>query len=127
MTVENETLLPLIAEVGQLVVPQAETLAARRDEPDYHDLWSETDVAIAGREKKEVFFADLVIQKSDVSFSFMPVYASGDLRAVFGPELPATLKSRSCFLIRRLTPEPAQQIEAALRAGRELCEDRCSA
>lgn len=124
MTVKNEMLLPLFAEIRQLLEPYAKTFVARRDEPGYYDLWSEKDVVVAGREKKEVFFAGLIIQKSYVGFYFMPVYADGDLRAVFGPELPAARKGKSCFYIRHLTPELAGQIEAALRAGYELYEER---
>jgi hypothetical protein len=124
MTVKNEKLLPLFAEVRQLLQPYAETFAARRDEPGYYDLWSEKDVVIVGRPKKEVSFAGLIMQKSHVGFFFMPVYADGDLRAVFGPELLATLKGKSCFRLKRLTPELAEQIRAALRAGFELYEER---
>jgi hypothetical protein len=99
-------------------------LTARRDEPGHYDLWSEKDVVIEGRRRKEVFFAGLIIQKSYVGFSFMPVYADGDLRAVIGPELMATRRGKSCFSIRRLTAELAEQIRAALRAGYELYAER---
>ena len=85
--VRNETQLPLFAEVRQLLEPYRETFAARRDEPGHVDLWSEKDVVIAGRQKNEVFFAGLIVQKSYASFSFVPVYADGDSRAAFGPDL----------------------------------------
>ncbi len=124
MTVKNEALLPLFAEVKALLEPYARRLAVRRDDPGYYDLWSEKDVVVAGRERKEVYFAGLVIQKSHVGFYFMPVYADQDLSAVFGPDLLATLKGKSCFHIRRLTPELRDQIQAALSAGWRLYEER---
>jgi hypothetical protein len=71
-----------------------------------------------------VFLAGLIIQKSYVGFSSMPVYADGDLRAVLGPELMATRRGKSCFFIRRLAAELAEQIRAALRAGYELYVER---
>ncbi len=124
MTVKNEKLLPLFTEVRQLMERYAESFVVRRDEPGYYDLWSEQDLVIDGRKRKEVFFAGLIIQKSHVGFYFMPVYAAGDLQAVFGPELLATLKGKSCFHLKHLTPELVEQIRAALRAGFELYVER---
>ena len=120
MPVKNPDLLPLFDEMKQLLAPYAERFTVRRDEPGYYDLWSEKDVVIAGRAKKEVFFAGLIVQKTYVGFYFMPVYADADLASVFGPELLATLKGKSCFYIKRLTPALREQVEAALRAGFDL-------
>ena len=124
MTVKNEALLPLFAEVKALLQPYARRLTARRDDDGYYDLWSEKEVEVAGRPRKEVFFCGLVIQKSHVGFYFMPQYADEDLSAVFGPELLAALKGKSCFHLKRLTPELRAQIEAALEAGWLLYEER---
>jgi hypothetical protein len=124
MPVKNPDLLPLFEELKALVAPYAEHFVARRDEPGYYDLWSAKDVVIEGRPRKEVFFAALIVQKSYVGFYFMPVYADGDLSALFGPELLATLKGKSCFHIKRWTPEIADQMRTALRAGYELYSAR---
>ena len=102
----------------------AARLTARRDDDGYFDLWSEKDVEIAGRQRKDVFFCGLIIQKSYVGFYFMPLYADEDLSDVFGPDLLATLKGKSCFHVKRLTPELRTQIEAALLAGWRLYEER---
>jgi len=120
MPVKNAELLPLFDEMKRLVAPYAQHFTVRRDEPGYYDLWSEKNVVIAGRAKKEVFFAGLIVQKTYVGFYFMPVYADADLASVFGPELLATLKGKSCFYIKRLTPALREQVEAALRAGFDL-------
>ena len=124
MDVKNEGLLPLFAEVKELLDPYATRLTVRRDERGYFDLWSEKDIVIDGRRRKDVYFCGLVIQKSYVGFYFMPLYADDDLSAVFGPELLATLKGKSCFHLRRLTPELKEQIAAALAAGWRLYEER---
>ena len=124
MTVKNEALLPLFAQVRALIEPYAQSLTARRDEPGYYDLWSEKAVEIAGRSRKDVFFCGLIIQKSYVGFYFMPVYADQGLTAVFGPDLLATRKGKSCFHLKRLTPELKDQIVAALAAGWRLYEER---
>lgn len=124
MIVKNEALLPLFAEVKALIEPYAERLTARRDDAGYFDLWSEKEVEIAGRRRKDVFFCGLIIQKTYVGFYFMPVYADQGLTAVFGPDLLATRKGKSCFHLKRLTPELKDQIVAALVAGWRLYEER---
>ena len=124
MDVKNEALLPLFEEVKGLLTPYAERLTVRKDEHGYFDLWSEKDIVVDGRRRKDVFFCGLIIQKSYVGFYFMPLYANDDLSAVFGPELLATLKGKSCFHIKRLTPELTRQVEDALAAGWRLYEQR---
>jgi len=124
VTVKNEALLPLFDELKALLEAHGGALIARRDEPGSYDLWSEKDLVIEGRRRAEVFFAGLVVRKTYVGFYFMPVYAAADLRAVFGPELLATLRGKSCFHIKRLTPTLREQIEEALAAGYRLYEER---
>jgi hypothetical protein len=124
MEVKNESLLPLFGELKELLAAYAPRLSVRRDEPGYFDLWSEKDVEIAGRTRSDVFFCGLIIQKSYVGFYFMPLYADQERSLVFGPDLLATLKGKSCFHIKRLTPELKVQITAALAAGWRLYEDR---
>jgi len=85
-----------------------------------YELWSLKDVAIAGRKRKEVFFASLIIQSSYVGFYYMPIYAEKDLKKVFKKELLATLKGKSCFHITQLNSELLKQIAASLRYGLRL-------
>ncbi|MGE5229946.1 MAG: DUF1801 domain-containing protein [Deltaproteobacteria bacterium] len=124
MNVKNEALLPLFTEVKQLLTPYATWLTARKDEPGYYDLWSEKEIVVDGRRRKEVFFAGVIVQKSFVGFYFMPLYADDELSRVFGPELLGTLKGKSCFHLKRMTPAIRAQIEAALAAGWRLYEER---
>lgn len=90
----------------------------------YYDLWSFKDLVIDDRKRKEVYFAGLIIQKSYVGFYFMPVYADEEIRKVFQPELLSLLKGKSCFHVKKLTPELLGQIEAALQAGFALYKER---
>ena len=124
MTVKNDALLPLFADVKALLEPYAERLTVRRDDPGYYDLWSEKEVIVAGRARKEVYFAGLVIQKGHVGFYFMPLYADQDLSTVFGADLLETLKGKSCFHLKQLTPGLKDQIAAALASGWRLYEER---
>jgi hypothetical protein len=95
-------------------------LAPKTDREGYFDLWSQKEVIIAGRKRKEVFFAGLIIQKGYVGFYYMPVYADVELKTVFEPELLRLLKGKSCFHVKRLDARLQQQIEAALKIGFEL-------
>ena len=124
MTVKNPELIPLFNELKWLLEPYAAHFTIRRDEPGYYDLWSERDLVIEGRKRTEVFFAGLIIQKSYVGFYFMPVYAEAEMTALFGAELLATLKGKSCFHIRKLTPEIREQVAEALARGYVLYEER---
>ncbi|MDH5657053.1 MAG: DUF1801 domain-containing protein [Spirochaetia bacterium] len=89
-----------------------------------YDLWSFKEVEIAGRKRKEVYFAGLIIQSSYVGFYFMPVYADTELKRVFNNELLSLLKGKSCFHIRKLTPEIKKQIKDALKTGFDLYKKR---
>jgi len=122
--VKNEELLSLFAEVKAVLGPYARRLHARRDEAGYFDLWSEKDIEIDGRRRSGVFFCGVVVQKSYVGFYFMPLYAGQERLLIFGPELLATLKGKSCFHLKRMTPEIHRQLEEALAAGWELWRER---
>lgn len=121
---KNEALLPLFAQVKGLLAPYAGRLTVRRDEPGYFELWSEKDVEIDGRKRGEVFFCGLIVQKSYVGFYFMPLYADQEQAQVFGPDLLALLKGKSCFHLRRMTPGLREQVRDALAAGWRLFEER---
>jgi hypothetical protein len=97
---------------------------SKQDDETHFDLWSIKDIVIAGRKRKEVFFAGLIIQKSYVGFYYMPVYESPELKQVFKPELLALLKGKSCFYIKKADPVILTQIEEALRIGFQMYQDR---
>jgi len=84
--------------------------------PQYH-LWSVKNIEIAGRKRKEVYFAGVIIQKGYVGFYYMPAYADGGIKKVFAPELLRLLKGKSCFHIKELSPMLVRQIQQALRLG----------
>jgi hypothetical protein len=92
-------------------------LAAKTESERYFDLWSFKDLEIEGRKRKEVFFAGLIIQKEYVGFYYMPVYAEVEVKALLSPELLKFLKGKSCFHIRKLTPELVADIDRALQLG----------
>ena len=97
---------------------------SKHDDAAYYDLWSVKDLVIEGRKRKEVYFAGLIIQKGYVGFSFIPVYVETEIKQVFAPELLKLLKGKSCFHIKKLDEALFQQIEAALKSGFELYQQK---
>ncbi len=95
-------------------------LVAKMDDAGHFDLWSVKDVEIAGRKRKEVYFAGAIIQKSFVGFYYMPVYDSPEMKKLFPPELLSLLKGKSCFHIKTLDARLLRQIKSALAAGYKL-------
>jgi hypothetical protein len=95
----------------------------KHDDERYYDLWAIKEVVFAGRKRKEVCFAGLIIQKSYVGFYYMPIYARPELKQVLRPELLALLKGKSCFYIRKADPVILAQIEDALKIGFEMYKE----
>jgi len=124
MPAKNPELLPLFEQAKTLLEPYARYLSVRKDEPGYYDLWSERELVVDGRTRKEMFFAGLIIQKHYLGFYFMPVYTDEAAREFFGPEMLSLLKGKSCFHLRKLTPDLEAQITDALRRGFDLYKER---
>lgn len=115
-----DDLQQIFNQIRDLISRYSPPLVAKKDQADYYDLWSVKDVVIAGRKKKEVFFAGVIIQKGYVGFYFMPVYVDEEMKKVFSPELLALLKGKSCFHLRRNDATVMDQIEKALQIGFDI-------
>lgn len=117
-------LVPVFKKLKKLLKKYEGPFKPKVDLDSKYDLWSFKDVEIAGRKRKEVYFAGLIIQSSYVGFYFMPVYIDTSLKEVFAPELLKLLKGKSCFHIKELTPQLERQVERALRKGFQLYKKR---
>jgi len=115
-----EDLHLIFSKIRSLLKKYQPPLAPKTDRDGNFDLWSFKDVVVAGRKRKEVFFAGAIIQKSYVGFYFMPVYVDADLKKVFEPELLSMLKGKSCFYIKKNNADTFRQIEQALKIGFEM-------
>ncbi|BDQ03347.1 hypothetical protein [Ignavibacterium sp.] len=97
---------------------------ARNDFDSRYELWSEKEIEIGGRKRKEIYFAGLIIQSNYVGFYFMPVYTDTSLKEIFEPELLSTLKGKSCFHIKKLDKKLLTQIKKSLEIGFKLYKKR---
>jgi hypothetical protein len=107
-------------QLKQLLKKYEPPLVAKSNFDSRYDLWSIKDIIIAGRERKEVFFAGLVIQSDYVGFYYMPVYTNTEQKKFFKKELLSTLKGKSCFHIKSLDKTLLSQIKKALEDGFKL-------
>jgi hypothetical protein len=113
----------LKAILSQYSPPLVERAGGTKNKRNYH-LWSEREVEIAGRKRKEIYFAGLIIQRGYVGFYYMPIYTDEKLENVFEPELLKTLHGKSCFYIRKLDGQTLSQIKSALKTGFDLYKKR---
>ncbi len=120
----QEKLVPIFNRLKAILKRYEDTLKPKFDLDSKYDLWSFKDIEIAGRKRKEVYFAGLIIQSKWVGFYYMPVYTDTSLTEVFKPELLKLLKGKSCFRVKELNDELEAQIEEALEIGYRLYQER---
>ena len=120
----QEKLVPIFKRLKMLLKKYEGPFTSKFDLDSKYDLWSIKDIEIAGRKRKEVYFAGLIIQSNYVGFYFMPMYTDTNLQEVFDKQLLSTLKGKSCFHIRSIDKELEKQIEKALRLGYGLYKKR---
>jgi hypothetical protein len=79
-------------------------------------LYSKDEVMALGK-KQRMCFAGLMEHKSHVGFYFMPMYTDPSLKKKIAPEFAKLLKGKSCFHIRKVSPELLKQADEALKLG----------
>ncbi|WP_337873470.1 hypothetical protein [Ignavibacterium sp.] len=122
MTIDEKN--QVFAQIKKLMKKYEPPLVARNDFESRYELWSEKEIEIDGRKRKEIYFGGLIIQSSYVGFYFMPVYTDTSLKEIFEPELLSTLKGKSCFHIKKLDKKLLSQIKKSLEAGFKLYKKR---
>ena len=121
---EQKELVEIFNRLKKILQKFEDPLTSKINLDSKYDLWSFKDIEIAGRKRKEVYFAGLIIQSKYVGFYYMPVYTDTSLKEVFHPELLKLLKGKSCFHIKKLDAELESQIQEALQTGFELYKKR---
>ena len=124
MPLSQEELVEIYDRLKKILKKYEGPFKPKLDLDSRYDLWSFKDLEIAGRKRKEVFFASIIIQSTYVGFYYMPIYTDVALKDFFKPELLNLLKGKSCFYIRGLSPEIVSQIEEVLEMGFELYKKR---
>lgn len=110
----------IFSHIKKLMKKYEPPFVARNDLDSRYELWSEKEIEIQGKKRKEIYFGGLIIQSNYVGFYFMPIYADTSLRDVFEPELLSNLKGKSCFHIKKLDTKLLTQIKKSLEIGFKL-------
>ena len=124
MSSKTSELIEIYQRLKAIMKKFEDTLKPKFDLDSKYDLWSFKNVVIAGRKRKEVFFASIIIHSKHVGFYYMPIYTDTELIEAFKPELLKLLKGKSCFHIKKLDTELEKQIEEALNIGYQLYKER---
>lgn len=116
----NPSLDAVFDDIKALMVPYAPKFTVRegavRNKRDYH-LILEKPLVIDGRERNELWFASIILQKYNVGFYFMPVYCDVSEKKKLSSELLQHLDGSCCFHFKALTPALKKDIAAALKLG----------
>ena len=113
-----EELQALLAEYAPPFVLKEGTVKRKRD---LH-LQAPKPVIVPGRyggSPKMVGMASIILQKGYVGFYFLPIYLEPGLAKKLPPELRKLLKGKTCFYIRKWTPELKKDVRAALEIGKK--------
>ncbi|MBE0538524.1 MAG: DUF1801 domain-containing protein [Ignavibacterium sp.] len=111
-------------QIKKLMKRYEPPFTARNDFGSRYELWSEKEIKLDGRKRKEIYFAGLIIQSAYVGFYYMPIYVDTTLKEIFETELLSTLKGKSCFHIKKLDKKLLSQIKKSLDAGFKLYKKR---
>jgi hypothetical protein len=124
MPTDVKELIDIFNRLKTILKKYEGVLKPKFDLDSKYDLWSFKDIEIAGRKRKEVSFASIIIQSRHVGLYYMPIYTDTELEEVFKPELLKLLKGKSCFHVKKLDAVLEKQIEEALDIGYSLYKER---
>ena len=117
----EKNLIEIYNRLKKVLKKYENPLKPRFDLDSKYDLWSDKDIVIDGRKRKEVYFAGLIIQSKYVGFYFMPIYSDPD-KFKLTEELKKTLHGKTCFYIKDTSL--IDQVEELLITGKRLYKEK---
>ena len=94
-------------------------LSIRKDSPKEFEVCGTKEV-MQGKQKVDGhYFASLIPKSKDVRLYFFPIYTHADAFTL-SEELKKCLKGKSCFHIKKLSPELETEISEMVKTGVEL-------
>ena len=95
-----------------------------RKETDTNFEVAGTIEVMQGKQKVDGhYFASVVPKPKDIRLYFFPIYTHVDHYGELSPELKKALKGKSCFHIKKLSPEMETEIAAMIAKGEDLYKD----
>lgn len=97
-------------------------LKVRKDNSATFEL-AGTKETMQGKQKVDgYYFASVVPKTKDIRLYFFPIYTHVDAFQDLSPELSKCLKGKSCFHIKKVSPEMELEINAMMKKGVSLYE-----
>ncbi len=91
-------------------------LQVRKDNENVFEV-AGTKEAMQGKQKVDGFYFGSVVPKpKDIRLYYFPIYTHADEFSI-SPELKKCLKGKSCFHIKKLTPDLLKEIELMIQKG----------
>lgn len=69
------------------------------------------------------YFASLQVKPKDIRLYFFPIYTHPDQFPALSPQLASALKGKSCFHLRQLSPDMAEELQALFQLGLRLYQN----
>jgi len=113
----NDNRAKIFRDLKNVLKKYERPVVAKMDDDSHYDLWWNKEVEIAGRKRKEAYFAGLIIQSTYVGFYYMSIYGVPGLKKVFKKELLSMLKGKTRFHIKKLDKAHIARIREALEIG----------
>ena len=108
--------IEFVTELKKLLKPYEGPLVVKEDLPEKYELACPDKVQI-GKNKREVYFTSIIVQKNHVGLYFMPVYTHSKEFKDLDPQLKTMLKGKSCFHIKSWNEELSLKIQHLFEQG----------
>lgn len=110
------------ATLKELFTRATPPLAVRKDNENVFEV-AGTKQAMQGKQLVDgYYFGSVVPKPKDIRMYFFPIYTHAKEYDALSPELQKCLKGKSCFHIKKLSPEMEQEIEGLIQKGVALYE-----
>ena len=117
MPVTQEKLASVFQDLKAVISKYSPPLEVRTDLSSRYELYSTREVTVAGRKKKEMFFAGIIMERGYVGFYLMPIHSHSETKALVPERLRKLLKGKSCFHISEPDATVMKQIAALTKKG----------
>ena len=109
----------IFKQIRSVMINFTPPLAVIKDTEKVFELTATKTVEFMGKKREGVYFGAVMVKGGFVGFYLMTIYAQPGLVQKLGSELRKLLKGKSCFHIKKITPELLDQIKEAMETGIE--------
>jgi hypothetical protein len=117
--VKTDAKAEIFQEIRSVMLSFVPPLTVIKDTEKVFELVSNKSMVFMGKKRDNVYFGAVRVQGGFVGFYLMSIYAHPTLVQKLGPDLKKLLKGKSCFHIKKITPELLDQIKEAMETGIE--------